>query len=92
MKKLATIMAVLTVIATPAFAQYDPSGNIGQITHPADAYHSQYAAAARDRNAAHVYAQPFPGHRMPVRPFTRNEELRFDQAKGQVDKSDLTRN
>ena len=30
MKKLLTSMAVLTVAATPAFAHYGPTGNIGQ--------------------------------------------------------------
>ena len=64
MKKFLTTMAVLTVVATPAFAQYNPRGNIGQITHPADAYyHHNFhhnAASARHRDAASAYARAVP--------------------------------
>ena len=52
MKKFLTTMAVLTVIATPAFAQYDPEGNVGQITHPEDGYYNQTTPRVLHRDAA----------------------------------------
>ena len=60
MKKLLTTMAVLTVVTTPAFSQYNPGGNIGQITHPVDAYYHHDAASARHRDAASAYARAVP--------------------------------
>ena len=84
MKKLLTVMAVLTVVATPAFAQYNPSSNIGQISHPADAYYNHNTASARHRDAASAYARAVPERRLPVQPLSRNEEIRLDTAKGQM--------
>ena len=78
MRRVLATMAMLAVVATPAFAQ-DNSGGIGQITHPQDKYYNQDGsynqnyynqggASFSQRDAAHVYARAFPGtHRRASR-------------------------
>ena len=62
MKRLLTIMAVLTVVATPALAQsYDPSIGTGNIVaNPAAASH-QTASSARHQDARSAFARVHPG-------------------------------
>jgi hypothetical protein len=62
MKKLLTIIAVLTVVATPALAQsYDPSIGTGNIVaNPAAASH-QTASSARYQDAQSAFARVLPG-------------------------------
>ena len=59
MKKLLTTLAVLTVVATPAFAQgYDPAGtSIGAI-HSEEFYTGAYAQDAANARAQAVPAVP----------------------------------
>ena len=85
MKKLLTTMAVLTVVATPAFAQYNAGGNIGEITYPADAYYNHNVPSARHWDAMNAYARAVPERRVPVQPPSRNEEICLDPAKGEID-------
>jgi hypothetical protein len=62
MKRLLTIMAVLTVVATPALAQsYDPSVGSGNIVANPAAVGHQTAASARHQDARSAFARVLPG-------------------------------
>ena len=79
MKKLLTTLAVLTVVATPAFAQWsDPASSIGA-AHSEKFYTRAYRA---DGAKAHAQARA-PRSRFP-HPTPSEEELLFDHAKGDI--------
>ena len=81
MKKFLAALAILTAVATPVFAQYDPGNNIGNINEPPAAAHGPYAQAFPG------HARAAPGHRVAprtVRRSPRNEEMRLDHAKGEI--------
>ncbi len=62
MKKLLTIMAVLTVVATPALAQsYDPSIGSGNVVANPAAVGHQTAASAVHQDARSAFARVLPG-------------------------------
>ncbi len=86
MKKLVTIMAVLTVVATPAFAQYDPGSNIGAIHSEAfySNVHRDDAANARAQAVPHQQVGPSAVTRPSAQPLSRNDQIRFDPAKGEI--------
>ena len=62
MKRLLTIMAVLTVVATPALAQsYDPDVGSGNIAANPAAVSNQTASSARHQDARSAFARVLPG-------------------------------
>ena len=79
MKKLLITMAALTVVATPALAQWpDHASSIGA-AHSEEFYTRAYRA---DAAKAHAQARALRG-RIP-HPTPREEELLFEHAKGDI--------
>jgi len=81
MNRLTTTMAVMTVLATPAFAGgYDPASSIGA-AHSEAFYTRAYARHGSDAYAtAHQVSRPSVA--VPAQPIGRNEQIRLDHAKG----------
>jgi hypothetical protein len=75
MKKLLTIMAVLTVVATPALAQsYDPDLGTGNIAANPAAVGNQTAASAVHQDARNAFARVLPGATMSQSPNAAYDE------------------
>src|SRR5216684_769996 len=69
MNRLLTIIAVLTVVATPALAQsYDPDLGTGNIAANPAAVSHQTAASAVHQDARSAFARVLPGTAMSQSP------------------------